>query len=1235
MTSKTKRTKECPSCGWTLAHGDKTCPQCGKELTNNRGKSGKKKSKPTKSSRLECPNCGASILRSSKICPLCGADIPAASKKAKVQPADEGISKHEPEFAEYEALDATEEGKRPLCPICQMILEGTESKCPACGTPLGDERGTPEQTARVDSVPVEEPPEEVGVEEHREFRPCHVCNSIIPKSFERCPICNTIFIETVPKAEEAQPVTKRPKARRPEDSVIPPEETLAPTGRTGSKRRPGSAKVTTVPVETPAKATGRTNGISYVNGLGRASDRGLINGTGVVNGTGFVNGAGPPTGTGRREEGPAARRASRPIRWQMLAALVAILIIIPAFIFFSYSNMGDEFSVDGDYSDWDGATTYGIRFQAPAPSSVITEWAVGAQLSDLFLYFRAESQIMSSPIAECYYLFVDSDGSNSTGYIIESTGADYMLQLTGWDSVVKSTSLLRYASSSDQYNWTAWALVDSLSCSLDGERLEAGAYMPEPVGPSARFVFVSKDSADRGSVSHTAPLKGGVLIVRQAPSADLAATGIVQMATSTQMLKLTFTCEGEGGHVSGINPVLVGASPVYQEIAFPLETGEEQEVVVAVDTSAASDGQLVTAKVLTSSIASTFASVEIFGSGASAYAGSPPSGVVIDGAFADWNGRLSTDHDLSPVANPSTDIDEVGNLSTAQTSFFYLSTDGDICNGTYIPAVVRKPLGAGGGGVIISPRRTAEDILTIYVDSDRSNNTGETVAFDSKRIGADRKIELKGLFGLITSKKQFDYSIALGKWVENTWTFTAAKDDQRIEIGVSTISLGGSVEIDFIVETTSWEGWSDSATFNPASMSTLTRTWIVDPATTSPCATSMSYQRKMFYDGVNHWSLYFDGANTVHKYSVDDGQTWIYGGRVFNTPGVNETSIWYDSSTATVYAVGDTSSASNSVVVQTGKVDATAHMITWAASDSNLKTSSYALAGKNTYISKDLSGYLWVLSSNCSQDKPARYQLNVFMSTEVGSTSSWKNIGQLLPWASDYDNVKGSVLPAGSGSDVWAVYAFQGSVKAMKYTGVWSPESAIYGPAGSTANTDNSPPSVVIDSKGVVHVVYGTGRKSGQASIPQIWYSHSNTDLTFTPGLNLDPANDTRGLANYYPTISLDSSTDDLYVLWLQCDSAFTPKTVMARKCISGTWYGIAIEPQTSFTKQYMTSIYSAPGEYKICWQWTQNTTAPIQVLYDSLWVPELGNLASLVALSAMIVVVCRVRPRKEDEPNR
>jgi hypothetical protein len=242
------------------------------------------------------------------------------------------------------------------------------------------------------------------------------------------------------------------------------------------------------------------------------------------------------------------------------------------------------------------------------------------------------------------------------------------------------------------------------------------------------------------------------------------------------------------------------------------------------------------------------------------------------------------------------------------------------------------------------------------------------------------------------------------------------------------------------------------------------------------------------------------------------------------------------------------------------------------------------------------------------------------------------NMGQLLPWTSDFDNVKGSVLPAGSGSDVWAICAFQGSVVAVKYNGAWQAAIPVYGPAGSTANTDNSPPSTVIDSKGIVHVVYGTGRKTGQASIPQIWYSRNDTETTFTVGLNLDALNDTRNLANYYPTISLDSSTDNLYVLWLQGDSARVPKTVMGRMCALGSWSDLVIAPQTSFTKQYMTSIYSAPGVYKIGWQWTQNTTAPIQVLFDSIPIPEFSDLTPLVVVPLVVVAVRRISSRGKDQ---
>jgi hypothetical protein len=365
---------------------------------------------------------------------------------------------------------------------------------------------------------------------------------------------------------------------------------------------------------------------------------------------------------------------------------------------------------------------------------------------------------------------------------------------------------------------------------------------------------------------------------------------------------------------------------------------------------------------------------------------------------------------------------------------------------------------------------------------------------------------------------------------------------------------------------------------------------------------------------------------------VDDGQTWAYSGSVFATPGVNETSLWYDTATSTVYAVGDSSEASNNVSIQVGAVDAMAHKISWAASDSILNTSRLTLAGKNTYICKDLNGYLWVLSSN--RTLASAYQLSAFKSTKVNSTLSWLFSGQMLSAASALDNVKGSIVPAGSGSNVWAIYAYAGNVAGRKYTGTWSAPTLIYASAGLKANTDNSPPSVVVDEKGVVHVVYGNGYRWGQASIPRLLYSHNTTGMTtFTPGLELPDPLEPLSVGDYYPTISLEASTGDLYVFWLRSVSTttFEPISVMGSKCVSGTWSYVIIEPQTSFTKQYLTSIYSASGEFKICWQWTQNLTTPIDVIMDHQEIPELGNLTLPILGFILILAVCRQRSRSKE----
>ena len=1267
----------CPACGMSVRSKQEECPHCGWRFE--------------RSGKFDCPFCGELIPVRSQKCPQCGIDLSKMSAKARAQSIDKirGVL-----LADLTALESSEDGNYN-CPKCAARLDGTEPKCAKCGqiligkaglrcpictTPVGKRRktcpvcGTALASIAKDALPMIPyvPVKAVGPTAEPEgpsgSRACPICGAIVPAGLRKCPLCNADFLDETPKPEiEVTPrvqeapgegiiPTPRPEITPPvKPPVVPVEEAVPPpqpetvsevkekpetqVGETaGPPRAEGPPKSRTLKSErvTTIDRGPRPSPRGLSNGAGRINGRGRVNGTGAVNGRAFVNGTGISNGLGQRSRRSTAERTRRIARWQLLAVILAIAIVVPAIILLPYSNWTDRYSIDGDFAEWEDATTYGTKIPSTAPSCNITEWAIAAQSSDLFLYFRTQGRMMSTSAAESYYLFVDSDGSNATGYVMESIGADYLLRLTGWDYDVNSSSLFRYSSSSDQLDWNAWTALGSLSYSTDGTRMEARASMPATLGNSARFVLLSKDSMERGSVSYAAPLKGPILIVEQVPSDEVMIDGLVPGLIPVEVLKVRFTSEGGSGHVDQVNPRTTGAPVVAQVASFSLENGASRDVTISVDASSAADGQLITAEVLASSIVSSYSSVVVTGSGASAYVGSPPAGITIDGAFADWTGRLVADQDPLPVTNPCVNIDEIGNVSTTLRSSFYVSVEGEMCSGTYVPAMIARPSGAGGGGAVVTARQTAEDILRIYIDSDRSNITGEWVDLASKEIGADRLVEVKGVFGMITSVKEFGSSPS-GGWVETAAEVEAAKDAKRIEIGVSAASLGGSADIDFIVETTSWKGRTDLAVFDPSSLTASTRSWIVDSITTSPYATSMSYQRKMFYDGVNFWSFFFDGKDTVCKYSVDDGQTWTLSGRVFNTPGVNETSIWYDSSTSMVYAVGDTSLPSKNVSIQMGIVDAAAHTISWAGTDTRLATSLNPLAGKNTYISKDADGYLWVLAGNLTQLKPLQHDLSAFKSRAVNSTSSWMDTGGVLPYGEYESNSKGSIVPAGSGSDMWAVYTYEGYVAAKKYDGTWPEawdEIVIYRGGTSMANTDNSPPSVVVDGKGVVHVVYGTGRADKlKRSIPQIEYSHSNPDLTFTVGLNLDPSNDTRLIGNYYPTISLETSGDSLYVIWLQCDSTFVPRTVMGRMCISGTWSAMTIEPQTNFVKQYMTSIYSVTGFYNICWQWTQNTTAPIEVLFDHIPIPEFADIA--LPLVGLIVTFVFYRRRLRAKTSR
>jgi hypothetical protein len=343
---------------------------------------------------------------------------------------------------------------------------------------------------------------------------------------------------------------------------------------------------------------------------------------------------------------------------------------------------------------------------------------------------------------------------------------------------------------------------------------------------------------------------------------------------------------------------------------------------------------------------------------------------------------------------------------------------------------------------------------------------------------------------------------------------------------------------------------------------------------------------------------------------------------------VNEASIWWDSANSAVYVVGDTSAASLNVRLQKGVVTPATHTISWAGGpDKTLAVSSNVLGGKNTFISRDASGYIWVMSSNCTSTVPARYDLSAFRSSAVNSITAWLYAGNMLTVDDPQPNLKGSVIPAGTGTDVWAVYGYSGNVSARKYaSSAWSAQSAIYTIGGGNpnpGNTDNAPPCAVVGSDGVIHVIYGNGHDQAATSKPWIYYVY-NSGSGWSVPYRLESVSNSYG--NVYPTVSVDSSTGNIYAFWIETDTNGVGITVMGKKNVSGIWTALTLSGQTAGAKQYLNSIYSGTGEQNICWQWTQNTTSPIEVTFDKL--PEFKTVVLPVLFLALVILVGMQRRR-------
>ena len=255
---------------------------------------------------------------------------------------------------------------------------------------------------------------------------------------------------------------------------------------------------------------GFSNGNSLINGNGLTNGsrptlkRGLSNGNGLINGNGLTNGNGITNGNGltngsviqhgslsKRKESKIANIKSRSRRSMVIKTVVAVvLLIVPLSLYLIDIDVPpyDGIIVDGNFQDWDGMLEYQdtSEDQLTHPDINIIKCKVAKENKLISFYVEVKGNILNGEenengdhIADSVRIFIDSDSSSETGYLINGIGADYMTMIHGKDGRPAASSLYIFNPRNqvdhlrEQNDWNGWIRIKPVSVATSVSRLEA------------------------------------------------------------------------------------------------------------------------------------------------------------------------------------------------------------------------------------------------------------------------------------------------------------------------------------------------------------------------------------------------------------------------------------------------------------------------------------------------------------------------------------------------------------------------------------------------------------------------------------------------------------------------------------------------------------------------------------------------------------------------------------------
>jgi hypothetical protein len=418
-------------------------------------------------------------------------------------------------------------------------------------------------------------------------------------------------------------------------------------------------------------------------------------------------------------------------------------------------------------------------------------------------------------------VFVDSDRTATTGYLVHGVGAEHLIEVTGWDGDVHTASMESWNEGSSGNDLMGFEAQGSVEASAAGPSLELKV-MTISLGMKnddtpVRVLVRSADAKGSEDWTDTAVNQvGPALEVRQLQDGVNLSLDMVahNRDVTLRSMKVHYLGEGAEGRATAIVPGgqvegTIGGTSTLQfepplEIAANIGTTVRIENEFRAGTAvlpllSSGDDLTVDGRAETYvAPLSNWTSVQV--------EPVPELDVRIDGNFDDWYaiGLPSTDpggdvvavEDGWGVTNPDVDIRGFHTLLTpvvqAPTHLSsYVRVDGEMLGGMLVEHPLRPgppgPPGPSGPPAQPPDHLYLEDRTIIYIDIDPVGDlTGYRVA---PGVGAEFKIEVSGKMGRLIpgGAKLLAYVEGVGEWQSVT--------DEDVHVGLDRDELEVQVDL--------------------------------------------------------------------------------------------------------------------------------------------------------------------------------------------------------------------------------------------------------------------------------------------------------------------------------------------------------------------------------------------------------------------------------------------------------